>query len=114
MDKTTIISLRKFCECRRVEGKVNNILAKCSSFKIGKTGMSLLDRKNEPDYANVYENIQFVYNSSDAKQVSDMETYLIDKYITSPKCDNLKDGNTSNSDSMTDDTEMYYVYVVWR
>ena len=43
-----------------------------------------------------------------------MESYLIDKYITYPKCDNKKDGFAGSNDTMVKDAEMYQVYIVWK
>ena len=53
----------------------------------------------------------FVGSKSD---VDDMESYLIDKYINHPKCDNKKDGEASNHDTMAENAGSYQVYVVWN
>ena len=47
-------------------------------------------------------------------EVDDMELFLIDKYISHPKCDNKKDGSASSNDTMAEDAEMYKVYIVWN
>ena len=47
-------------------------------------------------------------------EVDDMESFLIDKYISHPKCDNKKDGPASSNDTMAADAEMYQVYLVWN
>lgn len=105
-----------FLDLRKMIAKdrVNEIIPKCSIFKIGKTGEALLDRLHQPDYNDIYTHIKSVYTSTDAEKVSDVETYLIDKYIASPKCTNKKDGDASNNDTMADDAVMYQVYVVWK
>lgn len=93
--------------------KVDAIIAKCSHFKIGKTGETLADRRNQLDYADTYPHIEQVFSASSQQRVSDMESYLIDKYKLNEKCDNEKDGTDSNNDTMTDSNK-YYVYVVWK
>jgi len=103
----------KVCESQNASQKVSAIIAKCSHFKIGKTGENLEDRRNQPDYAEVYPNIEEVYSNTSKVRVSDMESYLIDRYQSNSKCDNIKDGNESNNDPMTDSSK-YYVYVVWK
>lgn len=91
--------------------KVEAKIPSCTSFKIGKTGNSLLDRLS--NYGGEYNNISpvFVGPKSD---VDDMESLLIDKYINHPKCDNKKDGEESNNDTMAEGAEKYQVYVVWN
>lgn len=93
---------------------VNLIAQNCTSFKIGKTGQTLEDRKNQSDYSDAYEKIGKVFVSSSKDEVSKMEAYLIDKYKNHPKCDNEKDGEASVHDTMTEKTNEYMVYVVWK
>ena len=93
---------------------VNKIAENCTSFKIGKTGQTLGDRKNQPDYSTTYEKIGKIFVSTSKDEVSKMEAYLIDKYKNHPKCDNEKDGEASVHDTMTEDTNEYIVYVVWK
>ena len=47
-------------------------------------------------------------------EVDDMESFLIDKYISHPKCDNKKDGSASSNDTMAEGAEKYKVYIVWN
>ena len=67
----------------------------------------------QPDYNDVYTHIVSVFTGT-KEDVDDMESYLINKYISHPKCDNKKDGDASNNDTMSEDAEGYHVYVVWR
>ena len=94
--------------------KIEEVIDKCTSFKIGKTGMTLEERGNSPDYANKYRWIQEVFASKDPNEVSQMETHLINTYINWARCDNEKDGAASIYDHMSDDATKYYVYIVWR
>ena len=104
----------KFAQSQREAiAKIDAIISECTSFKIGKTGETLLDRLNQPDYNDVYTHISSVYDGNQ-EDVDDMESYLINKYISHPKCDNKKDGDASNNDTMSEDAEEYHVYVVWN
>ena len=94
--------------------KIEEVIDKCTSFKIGKTGMTLEERGNSPDYANKYRWIQEVFASKDPNEVSQMEAHLINTYINWACCDNEKDGAASIYDHMADDATKYYVYIVWR
>jgi hypothetical protein len=94
--------------------KIEEVIDKCTSFKIGKTGMTLEERGNSPDYANKYRWIQEVFASKDPNEVSQMEAHLINTYINWARCDNEKDGVSSIHDEMKDGAEKYYVYIVWR
>ena len=94
--------------------KIEEVIDKCTSFKIGKTGMTLEERGNSPDYANKYRWIQEVFASKDPNEVSQMEAHLINHYINWACCDNKKDGAASIYDHMSDDATKYYVYIVWR
>lgn len=94
-----------------LQKKVDAIILKCSSFKIGKTGDTLDDRLN--NYDEAYNHIDSVFSGGEL-EVDDMESYLIDKYIDDPKCDNKKDGSASNNDIMAEDAEMYQVYIAWK
>ena len=94
--------------------KIEEVIDKCTSFKIGKTGMTLEERGNSPDYAGKYKWIKQLYESSDPDDVSQMEAHLINHYINYSKCDNEKNGVSSIHDEMKDGAENYYVYIVWR
>ena len=94
--------------------KIEEVIDKCTSFKIGKTGMTLKERGNSPDYANKYRWIQEVFASKDPSEVSQMEAHLINTYINWARCDNEKDGAASIYDHMADDATKYYVYIVWK
>lgn len=94
--------------------KINEVIDKCTSFKIGKTGMTLEERGNSSDYASKYKWIQEVFASKDPNEVSQMEAHLINHYINYSKCDNEKNGVSSIHDEMKDGAEKYYVYIVWR
>ena len=110
----TLMDAIKFAQSQRdAMAKIDAIIAKCASFKIGKTGEILLDRLNQPDYSGVYTHIVSVFDGT-KEDVDDMESYLIDKYINYSKCDNKKDGEASNNDTMAENAKEYHVYVVWE
>lgn len=46
---------------RETMAKIDTIIAQCTSFKIGKTGETLLDRFNQPNYNGVYTHIVSVF-----------------------------------------------------
>lgn len=94
--------------------KVKNIIEKCSSFKIGKTGEALDERRAQPDYVDEYPYIESVYKSANKGEVDEMESYLIGRYFLNEKCDNLKSGIRSKNDTMRSDATEYNVYVVWK
>ena len=94
--------------------KIEEVIDKCTSFKIGKTGMTLEERGNSPDYADKYKWIEPLYESSNPDDISQMEAHLINNYINYSKCDNEKNGVSSIHDEMKDGAEKYYVYIVWR
>lgn len=94
--------------------KIEEVIDKCTSFKIGKTGMTLEGRGNSPDYADKYKWIEPLYESSNPDDISQMEAHLINNYINYSKCDNEKNGVSSIHDEMKDGAEKYYVYIVWR
>ena len=113
-DMKTIMEVLKFAQSQRdAIAKVEEIIAECSSFKIGKTGESLLDRLCQPDYAGIYSKITPIFFGQ-KEEVNDMESYLINKYINHSKCNNQKDGDASNNDTMAIGSEKYQVYIVWN
>lgn len=110
----TLMETIKFAQLQRdAIAKIDAIISECASFKIGKTGERLLDRLNQPDYNDVYTHIVSVFTGT-KKDVDDMESYLINKYVSHPKCDNKKDGDASKNDKMAEDAEGYHVYVVCK
>lgn len=111
MSDINFAALRLACNRVNAMKKVDAIISACSSFKIGKTGDELLDRL--ANYHGEYDYINSVFVGAKF-DVDDMESYLIDHYISQPKCDNKKDGGASNNDTMADDAEKYQVYVVWK
>ena len=108
--REAIQGLRRGVALSRARSVVDN----CSNFKIGKTGETLAERFAQPDYNGVYQHIDTLYSSDFKIDVDDMERDLLLKYITHPKCDNMKDGLTSHSDTMRDGAEKYQVYIVWN
>lgn len=96
--------------------RVKTVLEKCESFKIGKTGMDpYTDRLNETDYAEEHKftNIEIIYQSEIAEEVSEMEARMIDEFLKHPKCKNKKDGDGSVNDNMAD-ADIYTTYIVWK
>jgi hypothetical protein len=102
------------CDQKNAKQKIDEVISKCVSFKIGKTGMTLEKRGNSPDYAGKYKWIKPLYENSNPDEVSKMEAYLINYYIHWTRCDNEKDGVSSIHDEMKDGADKYYVYIVWK
>lgn len=98
----------------KVCNHLNDVVNKCTSFKIGKTS-NVEERFNAPDYRDKYSHIEVLFTSGSKELVSYMESELIDKWLLAvpDKCDNEKGGEESFNDQMPDSQE-YYVYVVWR
>lgn len=94
--------------------KIEEVIDKCTSFKIGKTGMTIKERGNSPDYAGKYSWIMPLFERRNPDEVSQMEAHLINTYINYSKCDNEKNGVSSIHDEMKDGAEKYYVYIVWK
>ena len=94
--------------------KIYDICAKCKSFKIGKTH-DVDERHNQPDYKEKYPNVEILYSSKSKELVSYMESIFIDACLEDVPdlCDNTKNGELSINDTMAD-SEVYYVYIVWR
>ena len=93
--------------------RISEICQSCTSYKIGKTGMLLESRLNEPDYKDNYTSIEPVYESNSKELCSYAESELINTFIDDPQCDNKKDGEHSLDDNLAD-TPPFYVYVVSR
>lgn len=111
MSSVHYTALRSAWNRVNAQKKVDEVIPNCSSFKIGKTGDTLEDRLN--NYNGEYNHIDLVFLGGEL-EVDDMELFLIDKYISHPKCDNKKDGSASSNDTMAEDAEMYKVYIVWN
>ena len=93
--------------------RLHLIVKDAQSFKIGKTGKKLEDRRSQPDYCDIYPNIKAIYTSSSKELVDIAEAEIIDACIDNSKCDNEKNGEKSSNDSMAV-SQRYCVYVVWR
>ena len=110
----TLMETIKFAQSQREAiAKIDAIISECTSFKIGKTGQTLLDRLIQPDYNDIYTRITSVFDGNQ-EDVNNMESYLINKYINHPKCDNKKDGDASNNDTMKKNADEYFVYIVYN
>lgn len=92
--------------------KIQAITSNCSHFKIGKTGQSLSDRFDSA-YKNEYDRIKLIYNSNDQKIVDDLESYLIDRFLSFDKYKSICDNRAIGSGEM-EDSEIYHVYVVLK
>lgn len=90
--------------------KIQNIASKCSHFKIGKTGQNLSDRFNS-EYKNTYDGIVPIHKSSDRKEVDELESWLIDRFLSFDKYKSMCDNDAVGGGEM-DDSDTYYVYVV--
>ena len=103
-------------ECKTqadIQKAIEAIASACQSYKIGKTGEKVSDRGNQPDYSD-YDSIRCLFSSSSATLISDLESCYINKFIDDPKNDNIKDGEQSEHDNMSEDTEEFHLYVVWK
>ena len=101
------------CETdREVIDVIDTIAARCSHFKVGKTGESIQDRGNQPDYQD-YDYIQSLFSNSSKSLVSELESLFINKFKKYRNNDNDKDGAQSINDQMKDSGE-YHLYVVWK
>ena len=111
MDEVTI---PRFMAIRKAIDIVNKVASECQSFKIGKTH-SISDRMSKDDYTDKYKNVLPLYSSKSKELVSYVEAIFIDACMTelSSLCDNKKDGEDSLNDQMKE-SNMYYVYIVWR
>lgn len=90
--------------------KIQTITSNCSHFKIGKTGQSLSDRF-DAEYKNEYDRIKSVYKSNDKKIVDDLESYLIDRFLSFDKFKSMCVNQAIGGGEM-EDSETYHVYVV--
>lgn len=70
--------------------RLHIIVKEAQSFKIGKTGKKLEDRRSQPDYCDIYPNIKAIYTSSSKELVDIAEAEIIDACINDSKCDNEK------------------------
>jgi hypothetical protein len=102
-------------DCRyisEIKEAINTIAIKCSHFKIGKTGETIEERGNQPDYQK-YDSIQCLYTDISDEFISMLEKIFIDDFIDHPNNDNEKDGGQSMNDNMTESSE-YHLYIVWK
>lgn len=97
-----------------IENVIREVISRCTSFKIGKTGETIEDRGSQPDYQDDYLYIGSLYASGSDKLISMLEKKFINLFINHSKNDNTKDGEQSMNDAMADDADSYHVYVVWR
>lgn len=91
---------------------INEVVEKCSHFKIGKTGETIQDRGNQPDYQE-YDLIQSLFSSPSEDLISILEKRFIDMFIDHSKNDNDKTGEQSVNDEMAKSDE-YHLYIVWK
>lgn len=95
-----------------IKDYINDIAKVCKHFKLGKTGETIQDRGNQPDYQD-YDNIQSLVASNSSALISTLEKKYINMFKDYPKNDNDKDGRQSLFDKMAD-SEEYHLYVVWK
>ena len=112
MGKTIVIP--RLAAIRNAIDIINQVAASCESFKIGKTH-DISERIAEPDYADFYTSHEQLFSSPSKELISYVEAIFIDACMAElpEKCDNKKDGNDSVADQMKE-SDMYYVYIVWR
>lgn len=77
-----------------------------AKFKIGKTGQTVEVRFNE-EYAEIYNDYEIIGTSSNKDFIDDFETYMIERFINLPNCDNEQIGGGEMADS-----DEYIVYLV--
>lgn len=106
------IKAKNFQTDKEIEDYINDIAKDCKHFKVGKTGETVQDRGNQPDYQE-YDNIQSLFASSSSEFISTLEMKYINRFKDHPKNDNDKDGRQSLFDNMAD-SEEYHLYIVWK
>jgi len=93
-----------------IENSIIIPLLTCKHFKIGKTGMSLQERLNEPDYNGTYSYIKKLHSSSSITEISRLERDLILRFMNDYRCDNVR---TTDKDEMRESGK-YILYLVWK
>lgn len=97
------------------KSKLEELIANCSKYKIGKTGQALEERFSKyQGKGEDFERIEELYKSKSFDIVSKLESDLIDDYINDDKCKNIKDGEHSINDHIDSEAEVYFVYVVLK
>lgn len=107
----------KMDECETqddIQKAIETLSTACQSYKIGKTGLKVSERGEKPDYADGYDYIRCLFSSTSDTLISDLESSYIDKFMDDPKNDNIKDGEQSEHDNMSEDADEYHLYVVWK
>lgn len=103
------------CETQAdIQKAIELLSSACQSYKIGKTGLKVSERGEKPDYADGYDYIRCLFSSTSATLISDLESCYIDKFMDDPKNDNIKDGEQSEHDNMSEDADEFHLYVVWK
>lgn len=77
-------------------------------FKIGKTGLTAAERRNQTDYVNTYSRITAICQSPSSKTIDDYEIAIIKHFKNYPNNDNEQDGGGEMTES-----KMYIVYMAW-
>lgn len=77
-------------------------------FKIGKTGLTSTERRNQEDYVNTYLRITAICQSPSSKTIDDYEIAIIKHFKGYPNNDNEQDGGGEMAES-----KMYIVYMAW-
>lgn len=94
----------------KVENRIRMFLSACKHFKIGKTGMCLQERLNEPDYNGTYSYIKELHSSCSIEEISRLECDLIHRFQDDSRCDNVR---TTDKDDMRE-SGRYVLYLVWK
>lgn len=81
-------------------------LNRLTRFKIGKTGQTLEERFNE-EYVEIYNDYEVIGTSTEKGTIDDFETYMIERFMNLPNCDNEQIGGGEMADS-----DEYIVYLV--
>ncbi|MDX9805141.1 MAG: hypothetical protein RBT87_04830 [bacterium] len=100
---------KELIENQNLVEEIKRLTKDSKSFKIGKTGQSLKDRKNEADYKEAYNYIKEVYASEDSDLISELEKELIKIFRKKDeRCENKQDGGNG----LDGENGQYFVYVV--
>jgi hypothetical protein len=98
---------------REVIKRIKDIVAKCSRFKIGKTGKDPQERfDNDGEYKESYDYPKTVYKSSRKEEVDELEEDLIEYFQNSDEYSSKCDNEQKGGDGMDAESGTYYIYVV--
>ena len=89
---------------RQISRNLNQIIANCNSFKIGKTG-----RKDRGKGHNDFDNLIWLCGSRKAEYIRDLEIHYIEKHFDHPK---NRNSNKGSAGKMNPDSREFFLYVI--